>query len=55
MVTTIKKGSSAETVIDKYKKHTKSLNKTDIRNYCGVLSLKKDPVKLQKEWRDEWK
>ena len=54
MVTVIKKGASAKSVKQKYEEHTKSSKKNDIRKYCGIISLKKDPVELQKIWRDEW-
>ncbi|MEX2345445.1 MAG: hypothetical protein WD604_07520 [Balneolaceae bacterium] len=54
MVTVIKKGSSAKSVIEKYQKHIKASQKEPVKKYCGILTLKKDPVKLQKEWRDDW-
>ena len=55
MVTVIKKGSSAKSVKQKIEKHINSKKKFDLKKYCGVISLKKDPLELQKEWRDEWK
>jgi len=55
MITVIKKGASAKAVKQKLEKHTKAAKKDDLRKYCGVISLKKDPVELQKEWRNEWK
>jgi len=56
MITVIKKGSSAKTVREQYRKHRKAgEEKNDIRRLCGTISLKKDPLELQKEWRDEWK
>lgn len=27
----------------------------DTHKYCGVIKLKKDPLVIQKELRDEWK
>lgn len=54
MVTVIKKGASAQTVRKKYEKHVSTPPKKDIRKFCGVISLKKDPVELQKTWRNEW-
>ena len=54
MDTTIRKGSSAKTVISKIQEHTKTVKKKNIKKYCGIISLKKDPVNLQKQWRDEW-
>lgn len=55
MITTIKQGSSAETVRKKYKKHIKSKEQTaEVRRLCGSIQLKKDPIKLQKDWRNEW-
>ncbi|MFH5834389.1 hypothetical protein ACG2F4_19275 [Halalkalibaculum sp. DA3122] len=54
MITIIKKGSTAETVKEKFRQLEAGKNKESIKRYCGILKLKKDPVKLQKEWRDEW-
>lgn len=54
MVTVIKKGSSGKSVIKKIEETVKSPKKQDLRKYCGIISLKKDPVKLQKSWRNEW-
>jgi hypothetical protein len=55
MLTIIKKGSSAQTIKKKYEKHVKASSKRSIQTFCGVITLKKHPVDLQKEWRDEWK
>lgn len=55
MATIIRKGSSAKTIKKKYEKHLQTSSKKDIRSFCGVITLKKHPVELQKEWRDEWK
>ncbi|WP_164682753.1 hypothetical protein [Cyclonatronum proteinivorum] len=55
MATVIKKGSSAKTIKKKYLEHIQGSSRRDIRSFCGVITLKKHPVALQKEWRDEWK
>lgn len=56
MVTTIKKGASKkeiDSLLESHnkKKKTKGVN---VKKYCGVLNLKKDPLELQKELRNEW-
>lgn len=55
MATVIKKGSPADTVWRKFKEHKKQAGKEEIRKYCGAIKLREDPLKLQKQWRDEWK
>jgi len=57
MATIIKKGASPKTVLRKYREHVKATPtpKRSLRKYCGSVSLKRDPVDLQKEWRNEWK
>jgi len=55
MTTVIKKGSSAEIVLKKYAEITKARKRKELRDLCGALSLKQDPLKLQNEWRDDWK
>ena len=55
MVTVIRKGATATSVKQKLNEHRKATKKNDLRKYCGIITLKKDPVELQKKWRDEWK
>lgn len=26
----------------------------DAHKYCGVITLKEDPLSIQKKWRNEW-
>ncbi|HEU5289190.1 MAG TPA: hypothetical protein VFU05_01025 [Cyclobacteriaceae bacterium] len=55
MTTIIKKNtktSVAGKLLSKVKR--KSKKPFDADKYSGVLKLKKDPLKLQKEWRREW-
>lgn len=26
----------------------------DAHKYCGIITLKEDPLTLQKQWRNEW-
>jgi len=56
MVMTIKKGSEKDQIRELLEKLRKKRNarKKGIAKYCGVLSLKEDPLSLQKKWRDEW-
>jgi hypothetical protein len=54
MVTTIKKGSSRAKIIKMLKQHSLKKTYVDIEKYCGILKLNEDPMKLQKQWRDEW-
>jgi hypothetical protein len=34
---------------------TKKTIGVDLSKHCGVLKLKKDPLQIQKEMRDDWK
>jgi hypothetical protein len=56
MVTIIKRGSTKEEIKSKLKKHNevKKYKSIDLNKYCGSIELKEDPLKLQKEWRNEW-
>ena len=57
MVTIIKKGTSKEKIKSLMKQRHKSKperRKIDLQKYCGTISLKEDPLELQKKWRDEW-
>ena len=55
MVTTIKKGASRKEIKSLLETHSKSKKKgIDVKKYCGVISLKEDPLELQKKWRNEW-
>ena len=55
MVTIIRKGTSKEKIRDILDRHAKKRRKKiDLLKYCGILSLKEDPLDLQKNWRNEW-
>lgn len=54
MVTTIKKGTSPERIKITLKKRKSKIKGPDLKKYCGSISLKEDPLEMQKEWRDEW-
>ena len=54
MVTVIKKGSSLRDVRQAVKKHGGKRKKNELRRFCGVISMKKNPTSLQKQWRNEW-
>lgn len=53
MITVIKKGSN-KTHIDKLLNKALQTKGVDTRKYCGVISLKEDPLVIQKRMRDEW-
>ena len=55
MVTVIKKGSPATKVREQIAHLRRSKKKSEIKTLCGTIKLKRDPLVLQKQWRDEWK
>lgn len=50
----IKKGSDVDSINKKLSK-TLPTNGVDTLQFCGVIVLKEDAMKLQKKMRDEWK
>jgi hypothetical protein len=58
-MTVIKKGSSPKVVKNRLSEHFKAVAKDHetkpINELCGSVNLKEKPLKLQKQWRDEWK
>ncbi len=54
MVTTIKKGTPLEKIRDVLKKRKAKTKGLDLKKYCGSISLKEDPLGMQKKWRNEW-
>lgn len=54
MITTIEKGTSAEKIRLTLKKRPSKFKSPDLKKYCGSISLKEDPLEMQKKWRDEW-
>jgi hypothetical protein len=54
MVTIIKKGTSSEKIKIALKKRQLKIKGPDLKKYCGSISLKEDPLEMQKKWRDEW-
>lgn len=36
------------------KRRRKSKKAFNALDYCGIIHLKKDPLQLQKQWRNEW-
>lgn len=54
MVLVIKKGSKSHTInltLNKIKSPSKEFN---AQKYCGMLKLRKDPMEIQNQMRDEW-
>jgi hypothetical protein len=53
MITKIKKGTSSKEIrrILAKQKHPKGINAF---KHCGVIRLRKDPLDIQKELRNEW-
>lgn len=54
MITTIKKGTSTENIRLALKKRPAKIKSLDLKKYCGSITLKEDPLEMQKKWRDEW-
>jgi len=54
MVTTIKKGTSREKIMNILRKRKSKTKGIDLKKYCGSISLNEDPLEMQKKWRDEW-
>jgi hypothetical protein len=55
MVTIIKRGTSKVKIKEILDHHAKKRHKSiDLSKYCGIIELKEDPLKIQKQWRDEW-
>ena len=56
MVLVLKKGASKKEINAIRKKLEKLPAKgVDTKKYCGVIKLKKDPLAIQKNMRNEWK
>ena len=53
-MTVIIKSTEDRTKIDQTLKNLKRTGKLDSHKYCGKIKLAKDPLKIQKELRDEW-
>lgn len=58
MVLVIERGMSRQRIRAIIRRAQGSLRRkrktVDVYKYVGVLSLKEDPVALQRKWRDEW-
>ena len=56
MVTIIKRGSTKEEIKSKLERHNEEKQRKviDLNKYCGSIELQEDPLKLQKQWRNEW-
>jgi hypothetical protein len=56
MVVIIKKNASKKEIEKAFLELRQQHNKTglDLRKYMSVLSLKDNPVELQKKWRNDW-
>ncbi|HLS29664.1 MAG TPA: hypothetical protein VK021_02285 [Flavobacteriaceae bacterium] len=56
MVVVLNQGASKKTMqklLEKLLKRKKQKG-VDTHKFCGVITLKTDPLTLQKNWRDEW-
>ena len=54
MVITIKKGTTRKKILTVLKKRKAKTKVLDLKKYCGSITLKEDPLDMQKKWRDEW-
>ena len=57
MVLTLKRGASKKDIdkINKKLENIPSGKKLNAKKYCGTIKLKRDPLTIQKELRNEWK
>lgn len=59
MTVILKKSDDKKTIqeiFDTVSKSTrKNLKKFDAQKHCGTIKLKKSPLEIQKQMRDEWK
>jgi hypothetical protein len=53
MVLVLKKGASKKE-IETIQLKLKNIMGVDVMKYCGLLKLKKDPLTIQKNLRNEW-
>ena len=54
MVTVIKKGTD-KIQLEKALANFKNAKKSDAYKFCGVITLKEDPLNIQRSLRDEWR
>lgn len=58
MTVILKKSDSKEKMEKIFESVSKSTQKNlktfDAHKYCGILKLKKSPLEIQKQMRDEW-
>ena len=55
MTLVLKKGATATEMAELNKKlQTRPAKTLNAKQFCGVLKLKEDPLKIQKQLRDEW-
>ncbi len=57
MVMTLKKGSDRgkiEEILEKLRSRKKPAKGIEAHKYCGVITLKESPEKIQKRLRSEW-
>lgn len=57
MTITVKKGADKKTleaIWEKLKEVTATSNGFDSDKFCGLITLEKDALAIQKEMRDEW-
>lgn len=54
MVTIIKKGTKKKAINELLVERSIKTKVLDLRKYLGSITLKEDPIELQKQWRNEW-
>ena len=54
MVFILNKKTSLKEFEKLFAKMSRSKKGINTKKYCGVISLKEDPLELQKKWRNEW-
>jgi hypothetical protein len=53
MILTLKKGASKREMDEIHKKFQMK-NGVNTKKYCGTIKLKKDPLVIQQQMRNEW-
>ena len=54
MIILLKRGSDQEQLAEITRKLKTKQRKNNLKRWCGIVRLKKNPITIQKEMRDEW-
>jgi hypothetical protein len=54
MVIELKRGYDSQKLAEITQKLSSKKHRNNLKRWCGIVRLKKDPLTIQKEMRDEW-